>query len=221
MPWRTLDPAILLRFLRETSAATWVVDRDGYAVDTAEWLALTGQTERQAAGNGWMAAVHPDDLHRVQSAWATALSHATPYNSDYRIRCADGQYRWFNVRGAPVLDANGNPERWVGVILHIPGLARPSRSSGGNGANGDDAFEDIHPAALRAARAMLGWSAEQLAQEAGIARSTLRRLEEAGSATAHQKSVEKVLGVLERQQLRFSGQNGVVNGVSAILPGRD
>lgn len=215
MPWRSIDPDVLVRFLHETSAATWSAGSDGYVVDATEWMALTGQTAEEAAGDGWMQAVHPDDLDRVRSAWENALSHTSHYNTDYRIRCEDGQYRWFNVRGTPVMDGHGNAEKWVGVILAIPGQARPSRAPYATAASRTvNQFDDITPAALRAARAMLGWSAEELATAAGIARSTLRRLEDDQPSVPHRGSVAKVLGVLARQGIEGIGDQGMIRGVT-------
>lgn len=215
MPWTALDSAILARFLRETAAATWKVDRDGYVLDVPEWTALTGQTADEAEGDGWMDALHPEDVERVKSAWQTAVAHATHYNTDYRLRCADGAFRWFNARGVPIFTRDGDVEAWVGVILAIPGASRPSRTSAPSEAIAlADRFDDISPAALRAARAILNWTTERLAEEAGVARSTLRRLEgEDSSATPRRASVHKILRVLASQQLYCLGRGTRVIGV--------
>lgn len=217
MTWREVHPEALLRFLHEAKSATWIASRDGLTGDVSEWTALTGQTEAEALGWGWIDAVHPDDVERVRAAWETAVAHGSSYNSSYRLRRADGQYRWFNARGIPTYNAEGDPEHWVGMMFAIP---NPTRIGSASGAEVDadavltaDRFDDISPAALRAARAMLGWSAEELAQRAGLARSTLRRLEDDHYRAPRRGSVEKVLEILAREALRFVGSEGVIRGV--------
>jgi len=213
MPWRSIEPEILLRFLREANAATWVAAPDGKITDVSEWTALTGQTADAAKGDGWLDAVHPDDVERVSAAWQTAVAHGSVYNSNYRLRCADGQYRWFNARGTPTFDESGDPQHWVGMMFAIPGQSRPAPPNDSDTIMPADRFDDISPGALRAARAMLGWSADELAQAAGLARSTLRRLEDEGPGTARRASVAKILAVLARERLLFVGSKGLISGV--------
>ena len=132
MPFTTIQPDWMIRFIRETSVATWAVDGDGYALDIPEWIALTGQTADEAKGDGWMDAIHRDDVERVSAAWRTAVIHQSHYNTDYRLRCADGIYRWFNARGYAILDAEGIVVKWIGVILPIAGTGRFSRPEQGD-----------------------------------------------------------------------------------------
>lgn len=213
MPWRSIDPDTLIRFVQESTAATWVVDATGYVLDVPEWVALTGQTPEEAEGDGWMDAVHPDDVERVARAWSTAVDHGTPYNTDYRLRCADGSYRWFNVRGLPVPGPDGEALKWIGMILSIPGTHRPSRTGFDRGQYADR-FSDITPAALRAARAILDWSADQMAREAGVARSTIRRLEaDDDGSTPRRGSIQRILQVLADRKILCVGHGTRIVGV--------
>ncbi|QNM82218.1 PAS domain-containing protein [Sphingomonas sabuli] len=214
MPWREIDCDDIRRFVRETAAATWVVNADGYVLNVPEWSALTGQSESEAEGDGWMDALHPDDLERVRAAWSTAVTHCSHYNTDYRVRCADGIYRWFNARGLPVAGPDGEPTKWMGLILAIAGPMRPSRSGGSERILPADKFSDISPAALRAARSLLNWSADRLAEEAGIARSTIHRLESGnGGGAARRGSIDKVLRVLTEQNVQCIGKDDIIVGV--------
>ncbi len=83
-----------------TASVFWVNKANGEPSEMPQWMALTGQTHAQMQGLGWLDAIHPDDRARTQAAWITAVEHTEPYNTDYRILCADGIYRWFNARGA-------------------------------------------------------------------------------------------------------------------------
>src|SRR6266446_2114279 len=65
---------------------------------------------------GWTTSdiVHPDDLSRVLATWRRSIEtgHPAGYDSAYRIRRADGVYRWFQVRALPVQDTEGRVIRW-------------------------------------------------------------------------------------------------------------
>ena len=61
---------------------------------------FTGLSERNLAGGAWLDAVHPDDAPGAEAAWRQAVETAESYQADLRLRGADGDHRWFRVRGA-------------------------------------------------------------------------------------------------------------------------
>jgi PAS domain S-box-containing protein len=79
-------------------------------------LALLGVDSAAAAGAGWFQRVHPDDRETVQLAWRGALSSPRDFREEYRLALADGTYRWFEARGAPVFQDDGSVAQWVGSI---------------------------------------------------------------------------------------------------------
>jgi formate hydrogenlyase transcriptional activator len=70
---------------------------------------------------GWTTSeiVHPDDLSRVLATWRRSIETSHPYDSEYRIRRADGIYRWFNVRALPWRDTEGRIIRWYALHTDI------------------------------------------------------------------------------------------------------
>jgi PAS domain S-box-containing protein len=72
-------------------------------------------------------AIHPDDLPRV------ALFRDTPSerrltSAEFRVRCHDGEYRWFYVHTAPVLNSDGMPASWICAAIDIDELKRVQQS---------------------------------------------------------------------------------------------
>ncbi|WP_010684141.1 PAS domain-containing protein [Methylobacterium mesophilicum] len=176
-----------------TASVFWVNKANGEPSEMPQWMALTGQTHAQMQGWGWLDAVHPDDRARTLAAWTTAVEHTEPYNTDYRVLCADGIYRWFNARGAPVLNRDGSVREWVGVCLKVAGRSRYGASSsttdaatdwpkGTNAAHRPSEMEDLlTPGQIRAARGLTGLSKDELAALAKVSVSTLNRLEDPAS----------------------------------------
>jgi PAS domain S-box-containing protein len=64
-------------------------------------------------------AVHPEDLPRVMEKWLADMAAGEPSEDEMRMRRADGQYRWFLVRTAPLRDEQGNVVKWYGVSFDI------------------------------------------------------------------------------------------------------
>ncbi len=70
-------------------------------------------------GAPWAALVHADDLARAKSSWSAAVGSGANLEIEFRIRRADGVYRWHLVRALPVRNARGNIVRWVGTNTDI------------------------------------------------------------------------------------------------------
>ncbi|WP_445241832.1 PAS domain S-box protein [Microcoleus vaginatus] len=103
-----------------TSQLVWTADAEGRCVDQPSWRAYTGQTEAEMAdGFGWLDAIHPDDRERTTQVWMEAVQTKTLYDVQYRIRGADGNYRYFQLRGVPILDEDGSLQEWIGTCSDI------------------------------------------------------------------------------------------------------
>ena len=84
-----------------------------------QWAEYTGLSPDQTAGAGWVAAVHPEDLHRHVAQWSASLDSGEPFEDEVRFRRADGQYRWHLVRGLPLRDEQGKILKWYGKMTDI------------------------------------------------------------------------------------------------------
>ena len=101
-------------------AVAFVTDADGHrAFWNRRWVEYTGVPVEQALGDGWEKAVHPDEITRVRDKWLTAVARGEPLEYEARLRDADGVYRWFQVRAAPVRDRAGRVTKWCGVATDV------------------------------------------------------------------------------------------------------
>ena len=76
---------------------------------------------------------------------------------------------------------------------------------------------DIHPAQLRAARALLNWSRDDLAEKAGTTNRTIARIED-GEVAARATTSQLVRSALERAGVEFIAENGGGPGVRLRKP---
>ena len=70
-------------------------------------------------GDGWAVLVHPDDIGAAAAAWASARERGEPYETEFRLRRADGLYRWHIARAVPIRDASGKIDQWIGTNTDI------------------------------------------------------------------------------------------------------
>ena len=98
----------------------WTTDASGEVIeDLPTWRAFTGQSPEEIRNGGWAAALHPDDRDRAIAAWSAAVRARTLFEAEYRLRRHDAEYRYFSVRGVPVMEKDGTIREWVGVCTDI------------------------------------------------------------------------------------------------------
>ena len=98
----------------------WVTEPDGYCTYlNRAWYDFTGQTEEEALGLGWLKAVHPDDVAEAERAFLESTANAAAFRVDYRLRRADGAYRWAIDAASPRFNGEGQFLGFVGSVIDI------------------------------------------------------------------------------------------------------
>ncbi|NJK54232.1 MAG: PAS domain-containing protein [Leptolyngbyaceae cyanobacterium SU_3_3] len=98
----------------------WVIDASGNRIFCNEsLLEFTGRTIDQERGIGWFETVHPADLGPCQQLYCQALADRSSFEIEYRLRRADGDYRWVIDRGVPQFSPNGSFNGHIGSCIDI------------------------------------------------------------------------------------------------------
>ncbi|MDZ8188102.1 MAG: PAS domain S-box protein [Nostoc sp. ChiSLP02] len=97
----------------------WVTTPEGICFELESWIAYTGQSLAAAENGGWIDAVHPDDRAHTAQVWNSAVTNRSLYQTEYRICGQDGNYRYFWVCGAPVIEEDGSVREWIGSCTDI------------------------------------------------------------------------------------------------------
>jgi PAS domain S-box-containing protein len=82
-------------------------------------LDYTGTSHDDWAKLGWANLLHPDDAAPSAHAWARAVATGQPHEGQFRLRRADGVYRWFQVLGQAACNSEGRVVRWYGLLIDI------------------------------------------------------------------------------------------------------
>ena len=106
----------------------WIANAAGEIVEHSErWLELSGMTLEESAGDGWARAAHPDDLPAMAAAWRDSLHSGRPFEHEFRMRHADGAFRWMRSRAWPTRDGDGRILRWYGTTEDVDERVRAAR----------------------------------------------------------------------------------------------
>jgi PAS domain S-box-containing protein len=93
----------------------WTADPTGAVEDMPVWRELTGQSQAEMRGDGWLDAVHVAERDAVHARWRDAIAAGHVFEAEFRLRRADGTHRWFRARANPVM-RDGRVVEWVGVL---------------------------------------------------------------------------------------------------------
>jgi PAS domain S-box-containing protein len=98
---QTIDPLDLRNLIEKMPTPVVCALPDG-SVEFANraWLEYTGCSLQQLSGWVWQSTIHPDDVAKFIDEWTVALAGGKPFQTEARIRRADGQYHWFLIRKA-------------------------------------------------------------------------------------------------------------------------
>lgn len=98
----------------------WINNADG-AISwySQRWFEYTGLAEQDLIGFGWLKVLHPDDQKHVWHNFEKVAEEASPLRQEYRIRNAEGAYRWFLIQALPIRDKEGQALQWFGAATDI------------------------------------------------------------------------------------------------------
>ena len=103
----------------------WTCRPDGWCdYLSRQWVEYTGRPEAEQLGSGWAEHLHPEDRARVQAEWAAATLRGDSFDIEFRIRRADGMYRWFKTRAVPLRDSAGSIVKWFGSNTDVEDAKR-------------------------------------------------------------------------------------------------
>jgi len=83
------------------------------------WLRFTGRPLERELGNGWTEGVHPEDFDHCLKTYVAAFDQQKTFSMEYRIRHADGSYRWLRDDGNPRYDSQGKFLGYIGYCVDI------------------------------------------------------------------------------------------------------
>jgi PAS domain S-box-containing protein len=98
----------------------WVCGADRrFTFFNKTWLSFTGGTNDRELGKGWIEGVHSDDLDYCVASYNSAFKSRLSFQTEFRRRRSDGEYRWVLCTGVPRFASGGYFSGYIGSEIDI------------------------------------------------------------------------------------------------------
>ena len=98
----------------------WAANPDGYITwYNRGWFDYTGMTPEQMEGWGWQSLHDPEVLPSVIDRWKYSIDSGEPFEMEFPLRGANGEFRWFLTRVNPLRNESGRIVRWFGTNTDV------------------------------------------------------------------------------------------------------
>ena len=118
--WTARAIDVLAGWVHAIPHLVWSARADGFTdFHNRRFLDYLGMSAEELHGDGWAGTLHPSDAPVAAEAWKRASESGTEFEAEFRIRRADGAYRWHISRASPYKDESGALSRWFGTCTDI------------------------------------------------------------------------------------------------------
>jgi PAS domain S-box-containing protein len=110
----------LRQIIETVPSLLWSTDPDGEVTHVNQrFLDYSGMRLEDFQHGGWKALMHPDDYAEIARTFYQAIQTEDSYQDVMRLRRADGEFRWYHVRGEPLRDRQGRIIQWYSLSVDI------------------------------------------------------------------------------------------------------
>ncbi|HEB27885.1 MAG TPA: PAS domain S-box protein, partial [Porticoccus sp.] len=101
----------------------WDIDLVGeriwYSKAYRQLLGYEDESDYPSTLKTWIDGLHPEDKEATLKAYYSHVEKGTPYNSEYRLKTKQGEWRWFKARCKSLRDKSGKAYRVAGATTDI------------------------------------------------------------------------------------------------------
>jgi PAS domain S-box-containing protein len=109
-----------LALFDEFPTLIWRSDEDGRVTYfNRSWLTFVGRTLEQEKQAGWDSGIHPEEREACAAKYRAAFLAREPFETEYRMRRKDGEYRWMLNHGRPYRNLDGSFAGFIGACYDI------------------------------------------------------------------------------------------------------
>ncbi|MEH2511190.1 PAS domain-containing protein [Nitrobacteraceae bacterium AZCC 1564] len=179
----------------------WSADRTGALTAFPQWRLFGVSSPAKLLGWAWLERVPENEREQAQATWQQAVADGKHFVSRVKFMLRPSEKPMtLMIYAAPVRNSEGAIVEWAGLI------ARP--------ADVMHAPPDVHQVKaphIRAARALLNWSIEDLANKSKASVSSIRRVESCDTSSIRRPTLEAIKAALEEGGVIFGNRDGTVS----------
>lgn len=188
----------LSAFVRHSGIMLNLLRPDGYVTRIFASNPVDEEEQNRRLGFQWHDLIHPEDRAESLAIFEKATAERLPVTREHRVLQNDGTYRWRRATWIPVFDAQHSLVEYIALSLDI--------EKEKNIVSLKDKARPITGAQIRAGRALVHWSVQQLAEAANVSSSVVRRIEDFDGVSANASAggnLERIRSALCRAGVEF------------------
>ncbi len=108
------------------------------------WLAFTGRALHDEVGSGWLANVHENDREHYLVSYIDSIEARQPFQTEYRLQDAQGDYHWMVDRGRPYYDIDGKFGGYIGTSHDVTNQKLASEKLAAALAEKESLLREVH-----------------------------------------------------------------------------
>lgn len=204
----------------------WMAEPDGHIFwYNQRWYDYTGTRPEEMRGWGWQSVHNPEVLPLVLERWRASIMSGEPFEMEFPLKSAGGEFRSFLTRVTPLRDEQGRVVRWFGTNTDVEELRRALKQAEDANRMKDEFLATLSHELRTPLTSILGWArmlSNRQLDEANTARA-LETIER--NAKAQSQLIEDILDVsrvitgklrLEVQSIDLAAV--IESSIDAVLP---
>jgi PAS domain S-box-containing protein len=173
----------------------WMAEADGHIFwYNQRWYEYTGTSPADMMGWGWQSVHDPSVLPRVLEGWRASIATGSPFEMEFPLKSAGGEFRSFLTRVTPLRDEAGHVVRWFGTNTDVEELHAALRHAEEANRVKDEFLATVSHELRTPLTAILGWAhmlrSGQFAGDTSKALETIER-----NARAQAQLIDDLLDV--------------------------
>jgi DNA-binding Xre family transcriptional regulator len=185
----------------------WSADRNGALTEMAQWQSLGISSPSEVMGWKWLRLIPERERGMAEVVWKNAVAAGKPHISRFKFIVSPSHESVVLACAAPIKDDDGQVIEWTGLILKLDDASYSSFSA-----------SEIRAAHIRAARALLNWSVEDLANRSGISISSIRRMESGETSSSRERTLVAIEAAFTTNGVIFEKREDIIS-VAIYYPG--
>jgi PAS domain S-box-containing protein len=107
-------------YVEQSPMAVYVTDINGDCIFVNNrWKQMASMTDDEAMGQGWIKALHPDDMETVSKSWYRSVEENGNWAFEYRFRDRLGKVTWVEGSARPIYNLSNELIGYLGSNLDI------------------------------------------------------------------------------------------------------
>jgi PAS domain-containing protein/DNA-binding Xre family transcriptional regulator len=185
---------------KEFQFSVWSADKNGALTEMQQWKSFGISSPSEVMGWKWLRFIPETEREKAEKVWKNAVAARKLHVSRFKLVVPPSHESIVLACAAPITNDDGQVVEWTGLILRLDDAPHSSFN-----------VSEIRAAHIRAARALLDWSIEDLANRSGISISSIRRLESGDTSSIRERTLVAIEAALTTNGVIFEKRRDIIS----------